>query len=591
MAIIIRKARGSAPGNEDTPEAHGSQYPAGDTGMLTSALAAYRQRIGRDRRGSFVGVAAVGVGIAWVAAAFGLLFRLEAAYMLGAALALTVALPVLAVALERATRPSVAQTARILDTRMDNQQRLVTALELGSSREPGPLDVAQVETTARYLAAFDPAMLYPVRANRPLLAVATGLLCFALAIVVLKDAGSFVPFQARPLPDITQALAALPSATAVNGLPGSDLTATPTSYAQAAQPSPSAGPKGDQQQSSNGENGQSDAAGRAADSNSAQAGLDKLGQSLEGQSAAQQAADNLRKGNYDQAAKDISDLGTQSDQLSAAAKKDLADALDKAAADPATDPALSRSEQTAADALRKGEYKKVAGSLDDLGKSVQDTAGKVMSQQEMAKAYPSPTAQAASQPQDNAGQSDPNKENGQQSSADKQGSAGGQPGQNDQGGQQGQGQQNGQQSGDPQSGGQPKDGSGQSQQDGQSAGGGQGQSGQEGGQGQQGNSQAGGQDQGGEGQPGAPGDGHRESGPTGSGVQGGAANPFELQGSQPPQANRPGDSDHPALSLEGSGSAGGTAPVAPGSASNVPGENSNIPVERWDVIQRYFSGK
>lgn len=578
MAIKVQPGKSGDGAHRGRPSEHRGDV-AGDASLLNSTIAAYRQRIGRDRRAGFVGVAAILVAVAWVLTAFCLLLNV-AAYMPAVAAALTIALPLLAVLLELAIRPSLAQTARILDARMDNQQRLVTALELGKRGDSGPLDSTQVRTSARYLAAFDPRALYPVRTARPMLTVAVGLLCFAIAIIVLKDAGSFVPFQVQALPATTQDVAAVPSATAAGGLPGSNLTPSPTIEVRAAgRPSPSASPQGDGQ-SGSGQNGQGDAASRAADSKSAQSGLDKLGQALDGQSAAQQAADNLRKGNYGQAAKDISDLGTQSDQLSAAAKKDLAGALEQAANDPSTGSDLRSSEQAAADALRNGEYKKVASSLDGLGKSVQDTAGKVMSQQEMAKAYPSP---AAPSPSSQNGQQPQNGDGGQQNNSGKQGGQGSQPGQSQSG------QQNGQQAGSQQN---DSGGQGQGQQGSQSGGAGEGQqSGQQGqGQGQQGGGQqGGGQDQG---QTGSPGTGHRESGPTGpGGITGGGQNPFDLQGSQPQQANRPGTGDRPALSLDGSGSAGGTVPVAPGSASNVPGENSTVPVARWDVIQRYFNGK
>lgn len=597
MAITLTQDDGS----EGKLPDHGTGHNAdlmGDTQRLTSLLKVYQRRIGRSRRGVFLGVAAILVGAAWIGAALSLLANLDERYVLGAALGATLVLPALALALENITRPSLAETARILDARMDNQQRLVTALELGKRSELGPLDVTQVGTTAHYLAAADPRLVYPVRLNKSLPSIVGGLLCFALAIIVLKDAGNFVPFQVQSLPETAQALASLPTPTLATGLPGSDITPSPTSQSQAAaKPSPTAAGQSDQQTSSS-QNRQGDAQSQAADSQSAQSSLDKLGQSLDGQGAAQQAADNLRKGNYAQAAKDIADLGTQSDQLSKAAKEDLADALDKAAADPTTDPSLGRDEKTAADALRKGDYKDVASSMEALGKSVQDTAGKVMSQQELAKAYPSPTVQPSG-PQDNAGQSSPSDPNVQppqggtgdkQSSGDQQSNSGNPSDQSGQEKQQGQGRQDGQQ--DQQSGQQPDGNSqGQNKQEGQGAGGGQGQPGRQG-QGQPGQSQGGGEDQGGEGTPGSPGSGHRESGPTGPGsLQGGAQSPFELQGPQPDQANSPSTGDHPALSLDGSGSAGGTSPVASGSASNVPGESSNIPVERWDVIQRYFSGR
>jgi hypothetical protein len=421
---------------------------------------------------------------------------------------------------------------------------------------------------------------------RPSLALTAGLLCLSLALFVLKGTGGqYVPYQAGTLPQTPEELALLATPTAVTGLPGAEQQATQ----QAQSNSPNATPGAD------GQAGTTQAQQDAAESQDAKSSLDKLGQALDGQGATQGIADNLRNGNYDEAAKQLEELGQQNDQLSEQAKRDLAKALEDASNDPATGDDMRFRERQAANALRKGKYEDIEKALGNLGQSVQDTAGKVMTQEEMAKAFPSPTAATsggqdvppAAPSQGQAGQ-----QNGEQ--APQEGQQGSQPGQQSQGqqsdqsgqGQQSQGESGQQQAGDQQGGGQQSGQPGEGQ-----TGQGQGnQSGTNPAAGQQG----GGQDQSdqGQGNPGA-GDGHKESGPTGpGGVQGGASNPFELEGNKDPKGGNPSDGSQPALSVEGDGQqANSAAPADQGTASNVPGENSRLPVERWDVVQRYFSGQ
>ncbi len=558
--------------------------------LLSSTLHLYRRRIVRNRRRGFLGTAFLMVGTVWIVAA--LLFYLDLAqpYLLPVGLELSVALPLAALMLAQATRPSPAQVARTLDARTDNQQRIVTAVELAGQGGAEPMAGTQVETTAGYLARFNPKLLVPVRPVWPQLSLSVGLLCVALALFVLKGAFGFTPYAAGALPGTPDEASAIVSPTAQSGLPGSDLTPTPNAMAD--KPSSLDTPPG--QQGETGDGKQVGTAGDAGDSQSAQSSLQKLGDSLNGLSAAQSAVDNLRKGNYDQAAKDLADLGTQSDQLSDAAKKDLADALQKAAAQTGANDQLRNKEQAAANALRKGEYKDVAEKLGDLGDAVKDTAGNVMSQQELARTFPSPTAQPApSSPQQNGdqAQNEQNGQNGGKDSAAKDGEQGKQGDQSKQGDQGKQAGKQGQSGQEGQSGKQGEQGD-QSGQPGQGEQGGQDQGGQNS-DGQSVNpATGGGLDQGGEGQSGMPGEGHRESGPTGpANVSGGAQNPFELEGQTPQQPTRPSEGGQPAVSFEGSGTSSGPAPVAPGSAGTLPGENSRLPVERWGIVQRYFNGQ
>lgn len=558
----------------------------GEAQLLASTLRAYRNRLRRDRRRAFISVAAISIGVMWLAVALLYVANMTPPFVFALSIALTATLPFLALLAEVITRPSLRTTARILDTRLDNQQRLVTALGLGSNQEVGPLDETQVGTTARLLASVDPKVISPIRSMRPSLALAAGMLCLALALFVLKGTGGqYVPYQAGTLPQTPEELALLATPTAVTGLPGAEQQATQQAQAN----SPNATPGAD------GQDGATQAQQDAAESQEAKSSLDKLGEALDGQGATQGIADNLRNGNYDEAAKQLAELGEQNDQLSADAKRDLAQALDDASDDPATSDDMRFRERQAANALRRGKYEDIEKALGNLGQSVQDTAGKVMTQEEMAKAFPSPTA-ATSGGQEVPPAAPSQGQAGQQSGeqAPQEGQQGSQPGQQSQGGQsdqsgqgqQGQGESGQQQSGDQQGGG---------EQSGQQ---GEGQTGQ--GQGEQSGTnpaagqQGGGQDQSeqGQGNPGA-GDGHKESGPTGpGGVEGGASNPFELEGNKDPKGGNPSDGNQPALSVEGDGQqASNAAPADQGTASNMPGENSRLPVERWDVVQRYFNGQ
>ncbi len=105
---------------EDTP---------GEAHLLVSTLRAYRNRLGRDRRRAFVGVASIGIGVMWIVLA--LLYAADMAppMLLAISAGLTLTVPFLALLAEIITRPSLRSTARILDSRLDDRQRLVTELE------------------------------------------------------------------------------------------------------------------------------------------------------------------------------------------------------------------------------------------------------------------------------------------------------------------------------------------------------------------------------------------------------------------------------------------------------------------------------
>jgi hypothetical protein len=470
--------------------------------------------------------------------------------MLPASVLLTLAFPVVVLLFEAARPVSDVEAARLLDRLLDNQQRLVTSVELLTQARQSAMSQAQLSSTARILSRIDPKSAFPVRIPWSAVWLSTGLLFVAFAIVLLKTGGlSFTGIVPGQLPPDPSLVAAVQSPTPASGLPESGLT--PTTEVDG-QPTPGSTP-------GEGQNGTNpgDAASQAAGSQQAQADLNRLGKALDGQSATQGAADSLRQGKYDEAARQLSQLGEQNDQLSPNAKEDLANALEQAANDTQTDSALRDAERRAADALRKGDYRQTEQALKDLGGAIQQTANNVVPQQELAKNFPeNPTQQSgqAGLP----GQAGQQSQSGQQGDQSQQGNSGTQSGQS---GQQG------------------ADGSG----------GQQGQGGQQGDQGQQGSNAGGGNDNGQQGQGTAPGEGHRVTGPVDPSRPAVKTNPFELDGNQNPNNTRPADkTDNPALTLEGSGSSGVASSPGSGNALNTPGESNSPPVERWNLLERYF---
>jgi hypothetical protein len=205
----------------------------------------------------------------------------------------------------------------------------------------------------------------------------------------------------------------------------------------------------------------------------------------------------------------------------------------------------------------------------ELGDAVRRAAGDIVPQQELAERFP----QTAPTPESRQAQGDQSGQGGQIPVP--------QYGQN---GQQASGGGSGQQSADE-----------VWEQGDQSTQGEQGEQGEQGGQGQDGQSGQQGQDgQGGAGSGAGRGQ-SRVTGPADSrdlGVQG---NPFELEGrpdpnnrtptDQPPDANR-----RPGLTIEGDAGPGEATPLEPGGPVTATGESNRLPVERWGVVQRYFSG-
>jgi len=527
--------------------------------LVVSMLGDYRARIRRSRRRRYLAVAALGIGVVWFLASLIHYFSLPVPGVLSTAIVLTLLLPIAALIFEVWRKPSLTETAALADKRLDNSQRLITSIELMSSGAVTPLAPAQIDTSASILGRVRPKALFPTQTPWSVAASGLGLLLLALGLFMLKG-GGFSPFGVGTLPPDQPVVASLAAPTADTGLPPSELTPepTPTSNPQEVELGGGQQPGDNPDQSGNQPGNPEE---QAAISQQAQSDLDRLQRALDGQSVTQQAADALKQGNTDEAAKQITELGKENDQVSQAAKEGLADALDQAAQETTNNRQLQQAEQEAAEALRDGEYKQIDEAMENLAQAMEQTAGNVVPQQQLAESFP----EQGAQPTPGAGDQQAGSQPGEQpSQPSEQGSQPGDTG-----------------ASDGQEGSQPEEGGGGGD-SGQQSEGGNDQSGQGGGQ----------QPETGEGESSgsAPGQGTRVNGPKDTSRLNVSGNPFELE-AEPGQGNpsQQPDQQRPGLTLDGGSGSSGASPVTPGEAVNIPGETGNLPLDRWDIIRKFFT--
>ncbi|HYP18529.1 MAG TPA: hypothetical protein VEY08_00535, partial [Chloroflexia bacterium] len=478
------------------------------------------------------------MGALWVVAALLSYLDLAPVALTSALLGISLLFPVAAFALEALRRPSLPQPAALLDSALDNKQRIVTSIELLSTQHSAlstqhSIVGAQLASTADILARNDPRSVYPARTPWAHFALGAGLLLLAVSLFVFKGIDdAFGAMQPGSTPGNEQSAAAISSPTAQSGLPESENTPQPE---EAPQLEPgSGGEEGSVAESDSGPLDPDEAARRVENSHQIQEALGKLGEALNEQSVTQQAADSLKQGNYDDAAEQLEKLGQENDQLSEAAKEGLADSLEKAAQVSDAAPDLQRAERRAADALRAGEYGEVDAALRDLARKVRETGENVIPQSELAEGFPEPEQGSSDSAAEDQG--------GDQSQGGEQDQAGDEQGQN---GEQGDSNQAG--ADNPNE----HEGSGGS----------------------------------------GDGKGSRVSDPQANKPLNVEGNPFELDVQPDPGQSRPGadNPDRPALTLEGSSGTSAAAPATQGGEVTTPGENNSLPVERWQIIQKYFS--
>jgi len=195
---------------------------------------------------------------------------------------------------------------------------------------------------------------------------------------------------------------------------------------------------------------------KAERSNQAQQDLRRLGDALSDQAVTREAAEAIQRGDYEQAADLIRQVGENADQLTQSARDGLADDLDQAAnemSDSSGD--LSNATHDAADGLREGGVPANEG-MKGLGDSVDQTASDIVSQQDLASEMSRASAAESSQSGGEAGEQRDSTGGETQDGSEPQGGA-----QSADGSQSGSDAQPGE-SGDPSSEGQPGSGEQQS---------------------------------------------------------------------------------------------------------------------------------
>ena len=344
--------------------------------------------------------------------------------------------------------PSMTIAALILDRRLDLAEQLATATETVRENSNEPVAWAQVEAATDAASWAQENWRGGPKLGRDLaLTAVLGFLAAAALLLTGPEGRALMPRPQVPVQQEGAQPSASPQAAA----------AKPEQKPQA-QASPQAQPQGRtagvqravQDIRRSRESGAIDA-GEAArrlgqaeselsrltgQSSTDQQALDRLAQALDQIAAGHQAADAIRRGDYEQAAREISELGTESDQLSQDAKNQLAQALRQAANDSAASPELSQAERRAADAMTGRDYEAAARAMADLADQVTTRSRNVIPPSEQGRAWDGVNQERRAQGQPDS----PGSARGQQQQQQGQQGRGQQPSQGQQG-QPGQSQQ------------------------------------------------------------------------------------------------------------------------------------------------------
>jgi hypothetical protein len=274
-------------------------------------------------------------------------------------LGVAVVAPLLALAVAAKRWPTLEAAARTADRRLGLEERLGTAVELAPALRGGhggPLDRLQIRDALQHVQPL-PRWAHPRGWARDLL-LALAALAVAAAAAWLTQVETF-----------TQTLITIPLAQSEPSSAAAT-AATPTAVAQPASapaPPPPASAAAQQQASSSAPASPQ----RVAQEQAQRAALDRLAQGLQQTSATRGAGQAMARGDYTSAANQLNDLGTQSDQLSDAAKQQLAQTLQNTASQSSGDRQLAQREQQAAEALQRGDYTAEQQAFQQLAAQVQ----------------------------------------------------------------------------------------------------------------------------------------------------------------------------------------------------------------------------
>jgi hypothetical protein len=252
--------------------------------------------------------------------------------------------------------PSRSQTALVADRHLRLEERLSTAVELVDSGGAGRFDLLQVrDTVSRASVAPRTWLVLTARTRNEAL--------IGLAILVVGIGLIFgLSYISRPMPSPGELRTDLTDISALDVAADRTLPIDESAPEQTASLAPRAQATPPP----------ADLASRVQQEQAERAALDKLAQGLGSVSAGQGAADAIQRGDFGAARDQIRSLGEEADQLSDAAKQQLARGLQQAStATGQSDRALADREQQAAQALSRSSYTDQRQALGALADQVQ----------------------------------------------------------------------------------------------------------------------------------------------------------------------------------------------------------------------------
>ncbi len=285
-----------------------------------------------------------------------------------------VILGVLALAIAR--RPSLLATARAVDRTVGLADRLGTAVELATRGPAGALAVVQIADATAVARRLRPADAVPLAGARHDALLTLGLALLTAGTLLLAGLGDGRPSLLVALRHLLGGDADHVSAAQATVPPG------PTDRAQL---DSRLAPLLEQLESLRANEAtlspEEVAARRAAaaqqladlaaTSRTLQEALAELARALQGAAAGREVAENLLQGDYQRAAEALKALGRDSDQLSQAGRRQLAEALRQAQAGVRPlSPELAERVQRAAQALGGRDYRRTERALDELADAV-----------------------------------------------------------------------------------------------------------------------------------------------------------------------------------------------------------------------------
>lgn len=313
--------------------------------------------------------------------------------------------PIVSLLIAAFVYPSALVAARTVDRRMGLAEQLATAVEVVQENPEGDIPWVQVATAGEAAAWAQEHWRGGPRLGRALaLTAILGFLAAAALLLTGPEGRSLLPRSPLPSPLAQEEPKPEPPPAQPAPKPEQPRPAPPQTQGQA-QPQPTGRTAGVQRAVAeirrSRESGALDAgeAGRrlaqaeqelsrqTQQSRTDQQALDRLGQALDQISAGHEAAEALQRGDYEEAAREIGELGTESDQLSQEAKNALAQALRQAANDSPNSPELAQAERRAADALAGRDYEAAQQSMADLADQVMTRSRNVIPQPELNRAW------------------------------------------------------------------------------------------------------------------------------------------------------------------------------------------------------------